>query len=156
MDEIKKRHFKKVYDNAETIECKCGCKQTLKNKDKYGRNKEYINGHNGRKYEDPKQFKREWNKRNRKSIYKNKCKRIKRIKSEFILLNNGKCNKCGLKYDYTNGSMFDFHHIIPSEKSFTLNQGTIGNKSLKDLNEEVKKCKLLCSNCHRLEHSIPF
>lgn len=57
--EAKKRHFDKVYRNAEIIECACGCGIKIKNKDRYGRDKAYVNGHNNKKYEDPTQYKRE-------------------------------------------------------------------------------------------------
>lgn len=56
--EIKKRYFKKVYDNAKFVECECGCGSIIKNKDKYGRNKRFISGHNNRKYSDPTEYKR--------------------------------------------------------------------------------------------------
>lgn len=39
--------------------CKCGCGRTIPAKDRYGRSHDYISGHNGRKYADPTQYKRE-------------------------------------------------------------------------------------------------
>lgn len=37
------------------------------------------------------------------------------------------------------------------EKDFELSN--VGNKSWKVLKVEIDKCDLLCSNCHRIEHS---
>ena len=42
----KERYYKKVYDAAPDIECQCGCGILIKSKDKYGRNKSFVNGHN--------------------------------------------------------------------------------------------------------------
>lgn len=63
--EIKQRYFDKVYANAKEIDCACGCGTKIKEKDKYGRKKTYVSGHNGRKYSDPNEFKRQYLIRNR-------------------------------------------------------------------------------------------
>ena len=68
--EIKQRHFDKVYLEAPLVKCACGCGDKIKSKDKYGRDVEFINGHNGRKYQNPSQYKREWNHRNRQDRQK--------------------------------------------------------------------------------------
>ena len=61
------------------------------------------------------------------------------------------CAICGYnKY----GSVLEWHHNNPKEKDF--NPGDIMNQtSLKAWNlyqEEIKKCTLLCANCHREWH----
>lgn len=140
--EIKQRYFDKTYNNAPIIKCKCGCGRDLKSKDRYGRNQFFINGHNGRKYADPTEHKRAWNKRNRNS------KKVILIKYK-----GGECINCKTEYNGKNGSLFDFHHI--KEKSFGISAATIW-KSIDELKAEVDKCVLLCSNCHRLEHNGEF
>jgi len=89
--EIKRRYHDKVYDEAIWIECACGCGKKTKDLDRYGRPKRYINGHNGRKYDDPTQYKREWNHRNRpaRQEYKKQYHRQRKIK--LILTKGGKC-----------------------------------------------------------------
>jgi len=149
--ERKKRYFKKVYDNAPFIKCACGCDTTIKSKDRYGRDKRYVPGHNGRKYKDPTQYKREWNHRNRKFRYDYKVKYLHKRKVRFIEMLGGKCAICSIKYDGNNACMFDFHHRDPNKKKFNINSA-LSNKSLKDISEEIDKCDLLCSNCHRLLH----
>ena len=83
-----------------------------------------------------------------------KCSRIhyvdvyrKRKKQELLDLLGGKCSACG--YDKCIGAL-EFHHLDPSKKDFTINSG-INLNSQKVLNE-VKKCIILCSNCHRELH----
>lgn len=60
----------------------------------------------------------------------------------------GKCERCG--YD-GHQAAFEFHHKDPTQKDFAI--GSAANKSWKVIKEEIKKCELLCSNCHRIEHS---
>ena len=152
--EIKEKHFKKVYDNAPIIDCACGCGQKLKSKDHYARDRNYVNGHNNRKYKDPTQYKREWNHRNRKQRYIYHVERCRRLRAQAIIDKGGKCNKCDIKYDGTNSAMFDFHHKL--KKSFNLGVNAFKNYSLEKIAKELKKCILFCSNCHRLKHSKKY
>jgi hypothetical protein len=150
--EIKQRYFDKVYKNAPMIECACGCGQMIKSKDKYGRDKKYENGHNGRKYDDPAEHKRAWNHRNRPQRFQSKKKRAHRIKKELIIDAGSKCSLCGLSFDGECTSIFDFHHLDPTTKKFNLNNAAIQRYSISGLKEEAKKCELLCAICHRLVH----
>lgn len=43
----------------------------------------------------------------------------------------------------------DLHHV-DGEKSFTISQSQGQNCSMKKLSEELEKCIVLCSNCHRI------
>ena len=149
----KQRYFQKVYDQALLVECECGCGQQIKNKDKYGRDKKYVNGHNGRKYDDPKQYKREWRYRNRKTMYLHKLNYGRRRKGLVLELKGGECSNCSLKYDGTNASVFDLHHREPEQKEFMVNTRTLINNSWKKILVEIDKCDILCANCHRLNHN---
>ena len=73
----------------------------------------------------------------------------RRWKSKIQLVESlgGKCNRCGF-----NGhpGAFHFHHINAELKNHEIN----ANKLLtKDRWDEIKKCELLCANCHCIEHS---
>ena len=59
---------------------------------------------------------------------------------------NLKCSKCG----FSHPAALDFHHTNSSEKEYTL--GSIGVVSKEKFLEEVKKCIVLCANCHRIHH----
>jgi hypothetical protein len=150
----KQRYFKRVYDDAPIIECACGCGGELKSKDHYGRDKKYINGHNGRKYIDPTQYKREWNHRNRIHRQKYKMEFVHKRRGKLIELAGGKCSNCGLEYNGKNAPIFDFHHRDPNTKDFNINDNSLNRFSLEKALSEVKKCDLLCSNCHRLYHWV--
>jgi hypothetical protein len=58
----------------------------------------------------------------------------------------GQCQICGLKYDGINSCLFDVHHI--GEKEIRFNS----HHSREKIIEELKKCVLLCANCHRMVH----
>jgi hypothetical protein len=156
MNKAKQRYFNKIYINAQIINCACGCGKQLKNKDKYGRNKSFINGHNNRIYQDPKQYKKEWRKRNKDKLYIKKVERGHILKRKIINLMNNKCSNCNLLYNNKNGAVFQLHHIEPTKKEITINIRTLLNYSWKTIMKELKKCKLLCANCHFLEHNSQY
>ena len=45
---------------------------------------------------------------------------------------------------------YDFHHIDPSTKSFEIAPRLDGK--IETIMEEVNKCIMVCSNCHRIRH----
>lgn len=56
----------------------------------------------------------------------------------------GACVGCGYSRCI---AALEFHHLIPSEKSFSLShRGVV--RSLKKARVEASKCALLCANCH--------
>jgi 5-methylcytosine-specific restriction endonuclease McrA len=77
------------------------------------------------------------NRRKLKSIKESRKKRI-------IKLSGGKCKKCG--YKKTQRAL-SFHHINPEEKIFCLSKNNL-KRPWKLIKKELKKCDLLCLNCH--------
>ena len=85
------------------------------------------------------------------------CKKCRSKYNETKLLQNkqksveylgGKCVCC--RYNKYPCSL-DFHHVDPTQKD--KNFSTKLHWSWERLKEELKKCVLLCSNCHRAFHS---
>ena len=60
------------------------------------------------------------------------------------------CEHCGIEYDGNNATIFDFHHLDPDEKEFK--PAALMSRHWDNIIEELDKCILLCSNCHRIEH----
>jgi hypothetical protein len=58
-----------------------------------------------------------------------------------------KCVKCG----FTHHAALDFHHEDPSTKEGNVNR-FVSNAQYKRVYEEIKKCIVLCANCHRIHH----
>lgn len=154
--EIKQRYFDKVLAAANNIPCGCGCGEIIKDRDKFGRPKLYVNGHNGRKYKDPTQYKREWNHRNREARYESKIERGRRLKQKVVELMGARCKKCNLEYDGTNSCVFQVHHKDPSQKEFAVNTRTLINYSWERILREIEKCELLCANCHSSHHNESY
>lgn len=83
----------------------------------------------------------------RPCLYEYQATRWQNRKKEAVKLMGGKCNNCGYCRNY---SALEFHHLDPSQKDFDFNKGR--RRSWDKLVVELKKCVLLCSNCHREEH----
>ncbi|MFL5883981.1 MAG: hypothetical protein ACJ77M_02830 [Thermoleophilaceae bacterium] len=71
-------------------------------------------------------------------------RRRRRAKSLLVAEAGGKCGLCG--YDRYQGAL-QFHHRDPSTKTFGFSVGGVA-RSIEVLRQEVRKCVLLCSNCH--------
>lgn len=99
---------------------------------------------------------KEQNKENAKQLeqkrYQRGIQRRHQKKLELINLLDGKCVRCGLepssKWPVT---CFEFHHTDPSEKETHIANFINRGQWTKALNE-IKKCTVLCANCHRVEH----
>jgi len=92
-------------------------------------------------------------KKNRFYSYCKKCaaiqtgERQQTIKQKCLEYKGNKCEKCG--YDKCPAAL-EFHHKDPSKKDFTIARyRRVFNDKIKD---ELDKCQLLCSNCHREHH----
>lgn len=78
--------------------------------------------------------------------------RMRSTKEKYVKLMGGKCFKCGIQTDRY--EIYDFHHINPLEKDehiadlFRYSEEKMRSK----IEEELKKCILVCSNCHRTIH----
>ena len=59
------------------------------------------------------------------------------------------CTECGFEH----AAALDFHHREPEEKSFGVNKNTSKNVTLEEVKDELEKCVVLCSNCHRIKHN---
>ena len=97
-----------------------------------------------------------YNRRGKKnsSVYCKKCttdqvvERTKKLKQKMVEYKGGCCEICG--YDKYIGAL-DFHHINPKEKDFSIAKVRQYNFD-EVIKEELDKCMLVCSNCHREIH----
>lgn len=76
------------------------------------------------------------NQKNRARIFVNKIK------------NENKCLFCR-ESDF---SCLDFHHKNPNEKDIDISVLIKNHASIETLSNEIKKCVVLCANCHRKIH----
>ena len=69
-------------------------------------------------------------------------------KQRIVKTMGGKCFLCGYN---KNIQALEMHHLNPLEKEFTFSN-TKQYHNWEELCEEMKKCVLLCANCHREVH----
>ena len=58
------------------------------------------------------------------------------------------CKACEEKHP----ACIEFHHLDPKDKSFSVATAANGHISMSTLIHEIRKCILICSNCHKKEH----
>lgn len=76
-------------------------------------------------------------------------KRRIKIKEMSVAYKGGKCQVCG--YNKYIGAL-EFHHVDPNTKEFGLGLDGL-TRSWKRVKNEIDKCVLVCSNCHREIHA---
>jgi hypothetical protein len=57
------------------------------------------------------------------------------------------CINCG----FSHYAALDFHHVVKSPTNRSVNQ-LLRKDAYKAAYEEIKKCVVLCANCHRVHH----
>jgi 5-methylcytosine-specific restriction endonuclease McrA len=80
---------------------------------------------------------------------RNEYQRRRRDKRKDLLIQKfgNKCCDCGKTF---HKAAYDFHHINPLEKKFEIAPSLDRNWNV--ILEEIEKCVMLCSNCHRVRH----
>ena len=71
-------------------------------------------------------------------------RRRRRVKWILVEEAGGACLLCGYKRCI---AALEFHHLVPTDKRFSLSHRGVA-RSLERARAEARKCVLLCSNCH--------
>lgn len=71
--------------------------------------------------------------------------------TEFIVeyLSTHPCKRCGC----SDMLCLEFHHRNPKKKIRSISAMFHNGDSLKTLAKEIRKCDVLCANCHKKEHA---
>jgi hypothetical protein len=77
-------------------------------------------------------------------------KRRREIKRKAVELLGGKCQRCG--YNKCLRAL-QFHHLDPEQKCFGIGEPSATRIWFRIV-EELKKCILLCANCHAEEEEF--
>ncbi len=85
--------------------------------------------------------------------YACQAKRGLERRTKLLAMLGGKCTQCGYNKNHT---ALCFHHINVETKLFALTLRECANNNFSLLEEEAKKCILLCANCHMEEHYRQF
>ena len=65
-----------------------------------------------------------------------------------MYLFGNQCHDCGDKHPQY---VYEFHHINPKEKRFTIGGHNL-NRKWEEVLLEATKCEMLCANCHKIRH----
>ena len=76
----------------------------------------------------------------------------KHLKKRRKIMNHLKENGCAICGYNDCVDALDFHHTNPKDREFNVKVGSL-NKNEELIVNELNKCILLCSNCHREIHS---
>lgn len=74
----------------------------------------------------------------------------KRVKYAKEKMDNG-CSECGFD---RHPSALEFHHL--HDKNEIISTMIANNRTIEDIENEIDKCVVLCSNCHRAETDDTF
>jgi hypothetical protein len=100
-------------------------------------------------YKDPlaqKAAQKAWYERNKKEVSR-RVRDRRTTRRQYVRdykLNNSICTDCGISYP---PHMLDFDHLF--NKRFTISGKGVKDFGLDAIIEEIKKCEIVCSNCHR-------
>jgi predicted DNA-binding protein YlxM (UPF0122 family) len=83
-----------------------------------------------------------------KHVCRNKKIRMKKIREWLIEYKSKLVCKCG----ESDIACLDFHHKDSSKKEITISKAIARGWSIRRLTEEIKKCEIMCSNCHMKLH----
>lgn len=97
--------------------------------------------------EEMKKYRRDWYNKWKKPEYKRIKKRKRELRKWFIEYKKKLKCACG-ENDWR---CLEFHHKKPKEKFKAVCMMVVLGYSKKRILEEIKKCKVLCANCHRKE-----
>ena len=70
------------------------------------------------------------------------------LKERLVYISGNQCCICGYNRCL---QALEFHHLDPAQKDFTISKNP--NTSFDKAIEEIKKCILVCANCHREIHA---
>jgi len=73
-----------------------------------------------------------------------------RTKLRMVEAFGSKCGICGYSKCI---KALEFHHLDPSKKDFSPGAGRASSKSWEKICIELRKCVMLCANCHREVHA---
>jgi hypothetical protein len=106
-------------------------------------------------YKDPsvrkrkhKEYSREYYLANKEKTLIANAKTRKKAREEWIEYKSTlSCTKC----NFSHPAALDFHHEDPSQKTGNVHRFAASGQ-YKKAHEEIKKCIVLCANCHRIHH----
>lgn len=82
--------------------------------------------------------------------YQSQKERGLKRKVEIVREFGGRCSLCGYR---KNLAALTFHHQNPKDKNFKLDMRSLSNRKFSQISNELKKCVMVCHNCHSEIHN---
>lgn len=141
---IEVKSHQKIHDAKVKKFCNSGCASTFNNKRRPERA-----GKKPRFDKNNSLYQKKWYSKNKK-LQQERNEKIEIRKKEFVLnlKKNSKCSMCSEGHF----AVLDFHHLNPSQKDRTISEMIKDSVSLEKIKLEIKKCIIVCANCHRKLH----
>jgi hypothetical protein len=99
--------------------------------------------------EAQKEYSRNWYQRHKDKVIERKKQRQQDIHNWFRRYKSTLyCMDCGISHP----AVLQFHHLSRADKSFTISSIVSRATSVKQITNEIKKCDVLCVNCHAKRH----
>jgi hypothetical protein len=123
-----------------------------KDRENYSKNREKILERK-RQYrlknpEKTKQWSKDHYEANKKDYIERAAEKKRSQRAEWDEFKNTlSCTQCGENHPAT----LDFHHVVRDPSNHKVHR-LVANGSITKAREEIKKCVVLCSNCHRKHH----
>ncbi len=67
------------------------------------------------------------------------------LKKRAVIHMGGRCHDCKQQFPL---GVYDFHHLDPTQKDFSISKKT----NFEEVKVELDKCVMLCKNCHSIRH----
>ena len=104
-----------------------------------------------------KEYQRGWYQRHKDRILEKRSeKRRKREQDIRDWFRTYKSELCCMECGENHPACLQFHHRDKEEKSFTMSNAVLRGTSIKTIIKEIKKCDVLCVNCHAKRHWREF
>ena len=102
-----------------------------------------------KRVEYQKEYGKSWYERHQDEVIARKKQRQQEIWNWFRMYKSTiRCMDCGISHP----AVLQFHHRSRTEKSFTISSVVSRATSIKQITNEIKKCDVLCVNCHAKRH----
>lgn len=96
-----------------------------------------------------RQYNNNWYERHKDEVIERRKRRQQEIRNWFRRYKSTLlCMDCGISHP----AVLQFHHRNKSEKSFTISNVVSRASSIKQITNEIRKCDVLCANCHAKRH----
>jgi len=96
-----------------------------------------------------KEYHKGWFQRHKEEVIERRRRRQREIRDWFRRYKSALyCIKCGISHP----AVLQFHHRDRVDKSFTIANVVSRATSIKQITNEIKKCDVICVNCHAKLH----